>query len=305
MGLPMGASYLSLLENGELARRAELAQHWLENCTGCPFRCKINRQAGKMGVCRTGAQAKVSGYWAHPGEESVLSGTRGSGTVFFARCNLHCVFCQNHDISQIENGREVSALELAAIFLELQAMGCHNINLVSPSHVVPQILAALLIAAQNGLTLPLVYNTGGYDALETLALLEGVVDIYLPDMKYADPRLAHQYSGPRDYPRVNQVAIREMYRQVGDLVVDADGIAVRGMLVRHLVLPNRQAGTKDVAAFLSKEISTTTAIHIMDQYMPVYRAASFPVINRAITPQEYREALDTARLAGLQRILER
>jgi putative pyruvate formate lyase activating enzyme len=293
-------SYLALLYTGELEARAAAAQAQLVECTLCPWRCRANRLAGKLGVCLSGALARVASYGPHPGEEPPLSGTRGSGTVFFSRCNLRCIFCQNHEVSQADAGRELQPGELAQVFLNLQSQGCHNINLVSPSHVVPHILAALVIAARAGLRLPLVYNTGGYDSLEALALLEDVVDIYLPDMKFAEPALAKQYCSPRDYPVVNQAAVREMYRQVGNLQLDSDGIAVRGLIVRHLVMPAHQAGTRTVAAFLAREISPAVTLNLMDQYQPAHRAAAFPILNRRITPAELHKAQAEVAAAGLQ-----
>jgi putative pyruvate formate lyase activating enzyme len=298
----MPPAYLSLLLSGELARRVEQAYAALASCTLCPRRCRANRLKGELGVCRSGEKARVASYGPHHGEERPLSGGRGSGTVFFSRCNLRCVFCQNYEISQADAGPEVEPEELAAIFLEIQAMGCHNVNLVSPSHVVPQILAGVLLAAQAGLRLPLVYNSGGYDALEALALLDGVIDIYMPDMKYADSKTAHLFSGARDYPAVNRAAVKEMHRQVGDLVLDDEGLAVRGLLVRHLVLPNRLAGTAQVVRFLAEEISPNTYLNVMAQYHPAYRAAAFTQLNRRITPQEYEAALQAARTAGLTRL---
>jgi putative pyruvate formate lyase activating enzyme len=294
--------YLSYIQSGELARRVEQAYAMLESCRLCAHGCRINRRAGKLGVCRTGERARLAGYGPHQGEERPLSGTRGSGTVFFSRCNLRCIFCQNADISQDGRGNDIEPEELARIFLSLQNDGCHNINLVSPTHVVPQILAGLLIAAQNGLHLPLVYNTGGYDTLETLALLDGIVDIYLPDMKYADRKTAHLYSGPKDYPRLNQAAVKEMYRLVGGLVVDDEGVAVRGLLVRHLVLPDRLAGTREIARFLAEEVSPQTVLNVMDQYHPAYKAESIKPLDRRITPKEYDQALQAARSAGLKRL---
>ncbi len=296
-------AYLALLASGELPNRVEKAYAMMESCTLCPRACKVNRRAGKRGVCLTGERARVASWGAHHGEERAISGWRGSGTVFFARCNLRCVFCQNSEISQADCGPEVEPEELAQVFLRLQAEGCHNINLVSPSHVVAPILAALTLAAQAGLRLPLVYNTGGYDSLDALALLDGVIDIYMPDMKYADPKTAHLYSGAKDYPRANRAAVREMHRQVGDLVVDEDGLAVRGLLVRHLVLPNRLAGTKETARFLAAEISPHTAVNVMDQYHPWFKAGAFPLLNRRITPEEYAQALEQTKAAGLARLV--
>jgi putative pyruvate formate lyase activating enzyme len=260
----------------------------------------VERSAGKLGVCRAGVNARVCSYGAHHGEEAPLSGQRGSGTVFFSGCNLRCQYCQNEFISQRMTGEEVSAEGLAAIFLELQDQGCHNLNLVSPSHVVAAILEAVRIAAQAGLRLPLVYNSGGYDALCALGWLDGVVDIYMPDMKYASAQTARYYSKIPNYPLVNQAAVREMHRQVGDLQVGADGLARRGLLVRHLVLPHGLAGTVEIARFLAQEISPHTAFNVMAQYHPSFNARQFPKLNRRITAQEYQQALQAAVAAGLQ-----
>ena len=232
--------------------------------------------------------------------ESIIVAS-SSGSIFFSWCNLNCQFCQNYDISQLGHGEEIEPEELATMMLSLQARGCHNINLVSPSHVVAPILAAVLIAAEAGLWLPLVYNTGGYDSLEALRLLDGVIDIYMPDMKYADEEIAYRYSRVRNYPAVNQAAVKEMHRQVGDLVLDERGIALRGLLVRHLVLPRGLAGTPEIARFLAEEISPDTYINIMDQYRPCYRARQYPPLDRPITPREYEEAMEAARRAGLHR----
>jgi putative pyruvate formate lyase activating enzyme len=247
----------------------------------------------------------VASYGPHLGEEDPLRGWRGSGTIFFSRCNLGCVFCQNYDISQYDAGPEMDAEELAAVMLLLQRQGCHNINLVSPSHVVPQILAALLAAAQNGLHLPLVFNSGGYDSPEALALLQGVIDIYMPDMKYADEAVSRRLSGIPNYPQINQSAVREMHRQVGDLVLDADGLAVRGLLVRHLVLPGGLAGTEKIAHFLSSEISTHTYLNLMDQYRPAYRAFDHPPLDHSLSPGEFQAAVKTVHRAGLHRLDQR
>jgi putative pyruvate formate lyase activating enzyme len=234
-----------------------------------------------------------------------LRGWRGSGTIFLSRCNLKCQFCQNHDISQSDAGYEVEPEQLASMMLELQAQGCHNINFVSPSHVVPQILAAVLIAAEAGLRLPLVYNTGGYDSLEMLDLLDGVVDVYMPDMKYADAEIARRYSKIPNYPQVNQAAVREMHRQVGDLQVNQKGLALRGLLVRHLVLPENLAGTDQIVQFLATEISPNSYLNLMDQYRPAFKAHHFPELNRSITRQEYAAAIKMAQDAGLTRLDER
>ena len=298
-------AYVCLLRSGELRERVAQAYEYLSICDVCARGCNVDRRAGQVGVCRTGEQAKVSSYGPHMGEEDPLRGWRGSGTIFFTRCNLKCQFCQNHDISQTDAGYEVEPEQLASIMLELQVQGCHNINLVSPSHVVPQIMAAVLIAAEAGLRLPLVYNTGGYDSMVMLKLLDGVVDVYMPDMKYADAEIARRYSKISDYARINQAAVREMHRQVGDLEVNQAGLALRGLLVRHLVLPDNLAGTDEIVRFLATEISPHTYLNLMDQYRPAYRAHRFPELNRRITGEEYQAAVRMARNAGLSRLDER
>lgn len=297
--------YLELLAAGEFHQRVAQAYQHLSICDVCAWECPVDRRAGKVGVCRTGLRARVSSYGAHLGEEDPLRGWRGSGTIFFTRCNLRCQYCQNHDISQTDIGDEVEPEDLAAIMLELQTTGCHNINFVSPSHVVPQIMAGVLIAAQAGLHLPLVYNTGGYDSLAMLHLLDGVIDIYMPDMKYADAQIARQYSKIRNYPQVNQAALREMHRQVGDLQIDARGVARRGLLVRHLVLPNGLAGTAQIVHFLAEEISRNTYLNLMDQYHPHYKAHLIPELNRSLTRREYIEAVELAHAVGLHRLDQR
>jgi putative pyruvate formate lyase activating enzyme len=296
-------AYVRQLKSGALADRVQVAERHLEDCDLCARYCHVNRRESIRGaVCRTGERAVVYSYGPHHGEEDCLRGWRGSGTIFFSWCNLRCVFCQNWEISWKGQGRETTADELADMMLELQASGCHNINFVSPSHVVAQILAAVAIAAKKGLRLPLVYNTGGYDSLEALGLLDGVVDIYMPDMKYGDSALAKRYSHVKDYVRFNRAAVREMHRQVGDLRIDAAGLARRGLLVRHLVLPNGIAGTEQVLEFLAEEISPETYINLMDQYRPCYRAGDHPELDRPITVAEYQEVLELARRAGLARL---
>ncbi|HHS96811.1 MAG TPA: radical SAM protein [Chloroflexi bacterium] len=293
-------AYLALLRSGELRRRVEAAYERMHSCDLCGRKCGVDRYT-TTGACKTGVKAVVASYGPHFGEEDPLRGHRGSGTIFFSWCNLNCQYCQNYDISQLGHGEEVEPEELASMMLSLQAQGCHNINLVSPSHVVAPILAAVLIAAEAGLRLPLVYNTGGYDSMEALRLLDGVVDIYMPDMKYADEEIAYRYSRVRNYPAVNRAAVKEMHRQVGDLVLDEQGIALRGLLVRHLVLPGGLAGTPEIARFLAEEVSRDTYINVMDQYRPCYRAHQYPPLDRPITPQEYEEAVEAARRAGLHR----
>jgi len=244
----------------------------------------------------------VSSYGPHFGEEAPLVGRHGSGTIFFTYCNLQCVFCQNYTISQLGEGIAVGGEELARMMLSLQARGCHNINLVSPTHVVPYILDALELAVSAGLSLPLVYNTGGYDSVETLELLDGIVDIYMPDMKYSDERIAEQLSGIKDYPIVNKAAVKEIHRQVGDLQMDEQGVAQRGLLVRHLVLPNRLAGTQEVVRFLAQEVSTNTYLNIMAQYHPCHKAFDIPVLARPVLREEVSEAIDLAHQQGLHRL---
>ncbi len=300
MSQPLEPGYRGLLRSGELKERVAEAQERMHACDLCPRECTVDR-AVETGACRTGMEAMVASFAPHFGEEDPLRGTSGSGTIFFAGCNLNCKYCQNYDISQRGRGREVEPEDLASMMLTLQSQGCHNINLVSPSHVVAPILVALLIAAEAGLRRPIVYNTGGYDAVSTLKLLDGVVDIYMPDMKYADAEAGHQYSGIPDYPQVNQAAVREMHRQVGDLALDENGIALRGLLVRHLVLPNGLAGTAEIAQFLAEEISPDTYINVMDQYRPCYRAHELPPLDRPITSAEFQAAMEAARQAGLHR----
>ena len=295
--------YLGLAESGELAERATRAWRRLEDCDLCARYCYVDRlKTIKGAVCRTGERAVVHSYGPHHGEEDPLRGRGGSGTIFFSHCNLRCVYCQNWDISQKGLGHEVGPQELARLMLELQAQGCHNINFVTPSHVVAQIIAAVEVAAREGLVLPLVYNTGGYDSPEALQLLDGIIDIYMPDMKYGDADLAHRYSHVRNYVEVNRSAVLEMHRQVGDLVLDDDGIAVRGLIVRHLVLPKNIGGTDAVLGFLAEEISADTYVNIMDQYRPCYRADENPPLDRPLTSPDYSQALAWAEAAGLRRL---
>jgi len=296
------AAYLELYHRGKLKERIEAAKSLLQSCQVCPHYCGIDRLQDKVGKCRTPRQAMVSSYGPHFGEETPLVGKHGSGTIFFTNCNLSCLFCQNYSISQLGEGKMVTKQELAYVMLHLQAEGCHNINLVSPTHVVPQILEALEIAVERGLGLPLVYNTGGYDSVETLRLLDGIVDIYMPDMKYSDEDFAQELSGIKNYPQLNQAAVKEMYRQVGDLQRNEEGIAQRGLLLRHLVLPDGLAGTEEIVDFVSKEISRTTYINIMAQYRPCYKAHDIPSLARPVSTAEFQEAVELAHQAGLTRL---
>ena len=302
----MTSGRLNRCESGELLRRAREAVSRLACCELCPRRCRVNRLAGETGLCMTGRRALIASYNLHFGEEDPLVGRGGSGTIFFAGCNLLCAFCQNDDISHDVTGAcGASPEQLAAVMLSLQNEGAENINFVTPSHVVPQILEALPLAAKDGLRLPLVYNTGGYDAVETLALLEGVVDIYMPDVKFWSGEAAKRFMRAGDYPERARAAVREMHRQVGDLVLDADGRAVRGLLVRHLVMPDGLAGTGEWMRFLAGEISPDTYVNVMGQYRPCGRAGEFPELARPPASAEHRAALEAAGRAGITRLDER
>ncbi len=294
-------AYLALHQAGELSRRIAAAEGLLETCHLCPRACGARRLQGEVGSCGIADRAVVSSYGPHFGEERPLVGRSGSGTIFLTRCNLSCVFCQNSDISQEGSGQAVSTEALAGMMLALQESGCHNINFVTPTHQVPQILRALAIAVVQGLRLPLVYNCGGYESLETLRLLDGVFDIYMPDFKYADAGVARRYSGVGDYPEVARAALSEMHRQAGDLRLDSRGVALRGLLVRHLVLPHGLAGTGEVVRFLAA-LSPDTYVNLMAQYRPCYRAREYPLLTRRPTRAEIEEALQSARAAGLHRL---
>ncbi|MGD8849326.1 MAG: radical SAM protein [Anaerolineales bacterium] len=294
-------AYLSLHSQGLLIERARLARKHEQACDLCGRYCKVDRRK-KLGGCYTGIHARIASFGPHHGEEDPLRGQRGSGTIFIGRCNLRCQYCQNADISQTDAGREVRSSEFAEIMLKLQAMGCHNINIVSPTHVIAEFLEALAIAAEAGLVLPIVYNTGGYDSPEALALLDGVIDIYMPDMKYAHVEHGKRYSKVPHYPEVNQAAVREMHRQVGDLQLDKQGIAQRGLLVRHLVLPEGLAGTKEIVKFLAEQISKNTYLNLMDQYRPAYKARQYSALSRPVNSEEYSQAVQWAIQAGLERL---
>ena len=300
-------NYVRLYESGELERRVEEALASLERCRVCPWDCEINRLQHQTKVCRTGRYARVASYFPHFGEEDCLRGWRGSGTIFFAWCNLRCVFCQNYDISQQEAGLEVQPEQLAAMMLELQAVGCHNINWVTPEHVVPQILEALPYAIRGGLRLPIVYNTSAFDSLDSLRHMEGIVDIYMPDFKYWHPEQAKRYLKSPKYPEAARAALKEMHRQVGDLTFDKRGLARRGLLVRHLVMPEALAETRHIMGFLATEISPHTYVNIMDQYYPTGKVSEekYPELCRRTAPQEVQAAFDLAREAGLSRFDER
>lgn len=283
-------------------KRIEELYSLLKECRLCPRNCRVNRLEGKKGFCRTGSRPIVSSWGPHFGEERPLVGRHGSGTIFFTHCNLGCLYCQNWTISHLGEGEETTAQRLADIMLMLQAQGCHNINLVTPTHQTPMIVEAIYIARDRGLEIPIVYNCGGYESLETLRLLEGIIEIYMPDIKYMSREFAKKYSLAPDYPEIVRAAIKEMHRQVGDLIIDKRGIAVKGLLVRHLVLPNNISGTEEVVRFIAEEVSKDTYINIMDQYRPCYRAFEFPELSRRITPEEYNSAIKAAIKAGLKRI---
>ena len=299
-------TYLELWHSGELGRRVKLGLEKLADCVLCPRNCHVNRVANQTKVCGTGRYAIVSSYFAHFGEERCLRGSRGSGTIFFSSCNLCCVFCQNYEISWPGEGRPAEPEELAGMMLRLQEQGCHNINLVTPGHVVPQILEALLVAVERGLRLPLVYNTSAYDSLDSLALMDGVVDIYMPDFKFWEPESARRYAKAPDYPETARRAINEMHRQVGPLVTDEQGVALRGVLLRHLIMPGSVAGTAEIMNWISRELGPETYVNLMAQYHPACRVTEnqYPEINRCISPSELEQAVAAFRSAGLSRLEE-
>ena len=291
--------YLNIKEE-ELDKRIKKAYKLLSSCEVCPRKCGVNRLEGEKGFCRSGEEVIVSSYNAHLGEEPPLVGCFGSGTIFFTNCNLKCVYCQNYPISQLGNGNKVSLSELAKIMLALQKRKCHNINLVTPTHFVPQILKSLKSAIKMGLHIPIVYNTSGYDSVNTLKLLDGVVDIYLPDARYADNEIARKYSAAPDYFEIMKKVLKEMHRQVGDLMTDKIGIARSGLIIRHLVLPEGLSGTKKIMHFIAREISPHTYISLMAQYFPAYEAKEFPAISRRINKEEYEKALEVFKKENLE-----
>lgn len=292
-------SYLKL-GTAEIKKRAEKARELLSSCRLCPRHCGVDRLKGEKGFCKTGIDAPVSSRNLHHGEEPPISGYRGSGTIFFSNCNLKCVFCQNYPISQMGVGGEVSNRELGDIILTLQRRGAHNINFVTPTHVVHSIISALVYAIESGLKIPLVYNSSGYDSIEELELLDGIVDIYMPDMKYSDDEVAERFSNAPNYLAVNRRAIKEMHKQVGNLVMDEEGIALRGLLIRHLVLPEGLAGTENVLSFIANEVSKDTYISLMSQYFPTNKAFQYPEISRMVNRSEYRKAADILQRLGLE-----
>lgn len=298
----MAPSYLKLYQNGELKVRAEKALRLLASCNLCPRKCGVNRLEDETGYCKIGRKARVASYNAHFGEEGPLVGEYGSGTIFFSSCNLRCTFCQNYDISHLAQGVEIEAEQMAAMMIHLAERGCHNINFVTPTHVVPQIIEALILAIGKGLNVPLVYNSGGYDRKETLSLLNGIFDIYMPDFKFWDEKWADRFCKAHDYRDIAVQAIKEMHCQVGDLIVNDKGIAVKGLLVRHLVMPNRVAGTERIMEFLARDISLNTYINVMDQYRPCGTANEDEIISRRLKSQEFKDAVHIAKRAGLTRL---
>ena len=295
-------SYLKLQEEGALKKRIDKVLTLLESCSLCPRLCGVNRLKGELGICNTGRKAGVASFSTHFGEELPLVGRHGSGTIFISSCNLLCSYCQNYEISHIRGVPEVDPEGMAAMMMQLAERGCHNINFVSPTHVIPQLLEALQLTVKKGFRLPLVYNSGGYDREETIGLLDGIFDIYMPDFKFWEEEWAEKYCDVKNYTKIAMSAIKEMYRQVGDLTMDDQGIAFRGLLIRHLVMPRDVAGTSRIMKFISKEISRKTYVNVMDQYRPCGGALNDELINRPLTTQEFKEAMTMAVDAGLTRL---
>ena len=294
-------SYIGLYEKGELGQRIQLLKEFLKACRLCPRECRVDRSNGELGVCKAGSEPMISSAFPHFGEEPPLVGHHGSGTIFLTHCNLRCVFCQNYDISHQGNGKRIAPSDMAQAMVRLQEMGCHNINFVTPTHYAPQIVASLPEAIERGLRLPIVYNCSGYESIEVIRLLEGVVDIYMPDAKYMDRKHSERLSNAPDYPEVIKKVLKEMHRQVGDLTTNSEGIAQRGLLIRHLVMPNGMASSEAVLRFIAEEISIHSYVNIMDQYRPEYRAHEYPEIDRRVTHKEYMEAVGWAKAYKLYR----
>ena len=292
-------SYLKAYQEGSLQKKAESLYKRLGSCDICPRLCKVDRLNNQLGFCKTGKKAKVYSYFCHHGEEPGISGVKGSGTIFFSNCNLRCVYCQNYEFSQSDKGKETGEEEIASFMLELQQEACHNINFVTPTHNIPQILKAIVLAVDKGLKIPLVYNSSGYDSTETLRLLEGIFDIYLPDARYADSQTALRLSQAKDYPAINQAALKEMHRQVGNARFGPDEIIEKGLLIRHLVLPNKLSGTEEIMSFIARELGTDTYISLMSQYFPCHKAKDYPELTRRLTREEYQEAMDIMHSHGL------
>ncbi len=299
--MPFQPAYLDLHERGELRRRIDLLLDLLKECSLCPRLCGVNRIEGELGYCRAPAELMVSSAFPHFGEEPPLVGYHGSGTIFLTHCNLRCIFCQNHDISHEGVGERITTTQMARAMRRLQEIGCHNINFVTPTHYAPQIIASLPEAIELGLRLPIVYNCSGYESLEVIHLLEGIVDIYMPDAKYMDEEHSRRYSNAPDYPEVLKKVLKEMHRQVGDLQINASGIAERGLLIRHLVMPGGVASSEAVLKFIAEEISVHSYVNIMAQYRPEYKAFDYPEISRRISQKEYAEAIQIAKRLKLYR----
>ena len=297
--MPTIPAYLESYQNGHLDSVINQSYKLLNSCSLCPRKCGVNRLNNEKGFCKTGLDPVVYSFLSHQGEEPPVSGKSGSGTIFFSNCNMACVYCQNYEFSQEGRGREVSPEVLAGYMLELQRLNCHNINLVTPTHVLPQILKALKTAVSEGLNIPLVYNTGGYESVEIIKLLDGIVDIYLADMRYGGNESSLKYSSAPDYPRYNQEAIREMRSQTGSDIIDKDGIIRRGLIIRHLVLPNNASGTEEVMRFISEEISKDSLVSLMSQYLPYHQAGEFKDISRRLTLKEYNNAKKIMKKYGL------
>jgi putative pyruvate formate lyase activating enzyme len=285
-------NYFKTHKDSVLKRKIEEAYEMLESCSICPRNCRVNRIKNEKGFCKVGLNPVVCSFMPHHGEEPPISGLKGSGAIFFSSCNLKCAYCQNHSFSQEGEGEEVTPEKLSDFMIDLQKLGCHNINLVTPTHVMPQILKALNIAIENGLKIPIVYNTSGYELPEIVKFLEGVIDVYLVDMRYADSRISEKYSQAKDYPLINQKAVKEMHKQVGNVEFDKDGIIKKGLVIRHLVLPNNTSGTDKIIEFISKELSKNTYVSLMSQYQPYYKAHSYQEISRRITKEEYKAAVE-------------
>lgn len=294
--------YIELLKSGELEGRAKKLKDMLKNCVLCPHQCKVNRLKGERGYCKTLNNPIVSGAEAHFGEEPELVGSYGSGTIFFSHCNLACRFCQNYEISFCGVGSEIDTYQLSRVMLQLQKHRCHNINLVSPGHIIPQIVEAIYLAAIDGLNIPIVYNTNGYDLTDTLKLLNGIIDIYMPDIKFSDDTIAEKYLGVRQYFTIAKAAVKEMFHQVGNLKVDNKNLAYGGLMIRHLVMPENITGTDTIMVYVAEEISTDTYVNIMEQYQPYHEAYKYREINRKITDLEFSKAIDFAKEAGLKNI---
>ncbi len=294
-------SYIGSLEKGELKQRIRALKELLNKCCLCPRGCGINRLNGETGYCEAGQEMMVSSAFPHFGEEAPLVGRRGSGTIFLTHCNLRCVFCQNYDISHLSAGEIVSSSDAARLMVRLQQEGCHNINFVTPTHYVPQVVAALPEAIDMGLRVPIVYNSSGYESVDVIRLLEGVVDIYMPDVKFMEGKYSKRFANAPDYPEVIKKVLKEMHRQVGDLTINSAGTAERGLLIRHLVMPGETSSTEAVLKFIAEEISIHSYVNIMDQYRPEYRAHDYTEIGRRITRKEYLEAIRSAKRFGLYR----